>query len=168
MDAMTKAVKASPDFKEGFLNQTGARAETAMDNYSKEKWYTDYTQAYKQNFMPIVQGLFGAGKVLSDKDLVVIAEGLGESFIPRSAKQNALNELKTKGAAKIRAWLSATGANEESFTKVYPEAANFFLGGDSQSKSPDATTNGIKVGTEDGGYVYKGGDPSKPESWEKK
>lgn len=126
--ALRQAISNMPKLEPGFQNVIGNQATVLKAQFGNDKWYTDYDQAYNQNFLPYAQAL-GASKVLSDKDLEVLKSSLGNKFTPTQAKEHALNLLKDKIGSTLNTKLDAAGAKKDLYGQLYPNAAKEFLGG---------------------------------------
>mgnify|MGYP001359262178 CR=1 FL=1 len=82
--------------------------------------------------------------------------------------QNAAARLqKTQGTPAFKQALEAYVADLDRVEKLITGAYTRQFGGEQGAAQPSAPAGSPSVGTVDGGYRFKGGDPGNPQSWEK-
>lgn len=135
LDTVEQYAKKLPEFKRGFMGQTGARTAVAMGEYSADPKFSQYSGILSQKLTPLARKLQEEKGPITEFDINRVVEGLGNKNLPIEDKQVIMGEARNLIREALTNKIRNAGMTIEQFAQQNPELYKkaFGTGGSAQA-----------------------------------
>lgn len=122
LQKLEEYAKKMPEFKSGIGEGISAKLQTGAAKLANEKWYTDYQSTLNRKVTPFARNLNQAKGSLSDRDIMLMIEGLGKADLPIENKKQIFNDLQDEMGLIVYNGMKSVNISPEDLKKKSPKA----------------------------------------------